>query len=102
VQFSRTIGGAVGVGVMGGVLTSFVGAASSAILDPVARATLPTSDLVADRAALASGLELIYWILVAAAVGTFLLALRSMPDVALGHEIDPLAPRQTEGVPPAD
>ena len=28
VQFSRTIGGAVGVGVMGGVLTAFVGAAT--------------------------------------------------------------------------
>ena len=37
VQFSRTIGGAVGVGVMGGVLTAFVGTASSAILDPIAR-----------------------------------------------------------------
>ncbi|MEA2520041.1 MAG: hypothetical protein QOF49_2121, partial [Chloroflexota bacterium] len=40
VQFSRTIGGAVGVGIMGGVLTAFVGAASSAILDPVARGTV--------------------------------------------------------------
>lgn len=88
IQFSRTIGGAVGVGVMGGVLTAFVGTASSAILDPIARASLPTHSLVADRAALASGLGIIYWILVAAAVATLALALRSMPDVTLGHEID--------------
>jgi EmrB/QacA subfamily drug resistance transporter len=89
VQFSRTIGGAVGVGVMGGILTGFVGAASSAILDPVARSTLPPSVLVTDRAALASGLDVVYLLLVAAAVATLLLAIRTMPDVSLGHEIDP-------------
>jgi EmrB/QacA subfamily drug resistance transporter len=88
VQFSRTIGGAVGVGVMGGILIGFVGGASSAILDPVARVTLPASELVADRAALASGLDVVYWLLVAAAVATLLLAIRTMPDVSLGHEID--------------
>jgi EmrB/QacA subfamily drug resistance transporter len=88
VQFSRTIGGAVGVGLMGGVLTAAVGTASSAILDPVARATLPAGALVADRAALATGLGTIYWILVLAAVLTTILAIRSMPDVSLGHEID--------------
>ncbi|HET9681713.1 MAG TPA: MFS transporter [Candidatus Limnocylindrales bacterium] len=88
VQFSRTIGGAVGVGVMGGILVGFVGGASSAILDPVARAILPTSELVADRAALASGLGVIYLLLVVAAVATLLLAIRTMPDVSLGHEID--------------
>ena len=88
VQFSRTIGGAVGVGVMGGILTGFVGAASSAILDPVARSTLPTSVLVTDRAALASGLDIVYALLVAAAIATLLLAIRTMPDVSLGHEID--------------
>jgi EmrB/QacA subfamily drug resistance transporter len=87
VQFSRTIGGAVGVGIMGGVLTAFVGAASSAILDPVARTAVPTASLVADRAALASGLGIIYWMLFAAAVATLLLAVRQMPDVSLGHEI---------------
>jgi EmrB/QacA subfamily drug resistance transporter len=88
VQFSRTIGGAVGVGLMGGVLTAFVGSASSAILDPIARGSLSASDLVADRAALAAGLGLNYWVLVAAAAGALVLAWRSMPDVSLGHEID--------------
>jgi EmrB/QacA subfamily drug resistance transporter len=88
VQFSRTIGGAVGVGLMGGILTAFVGAASSAILDPVARTTLPASALVADRAALATGLGDIYWLMFVVAVVTAALAVRAMPDVALGHAID--------------
>jgi hypothetical protein len=87
VQFSRTIGGAVGVGLMGGALTAVVGTASSEILDPIARSTLPTATLVADRGALADGLGLIYRSLLVAAVGALLLAVRSMPDVSLGHEI---------------
>ncbi|HEY4753986.1 MAG TPA: DHA2 family efflux MFS transporter permease subunit, partial [Candidatus Limnocylindrales bacterium] len=49
VQFSRTIGGSVGVGVMGGILTAFVGAASSAILDPVGRSGLSPDQLAAGR-----------------------------------------------------
>jgi EmrB/QacA subfamily drug resistance transporter len=88
-QFSRTIGGAVGIGVMGGILTAFVGTASSAILDPIARSTLPASSLVADRASLADGLGVIFWILFVAAVGALVLAVRAMPDVSLGHEIEP-------------
>jgi EmrB/QacA subfamily drug resistance transporter len=97
VQFSRTIGGAVGVGVMGGVLTAFVGEASSAILDPIARATLPQSTLVADRAALADGLGIIFWVLFVAAIGACLLAIRSMPDVSLGHELEPASPGRAPG-----
>ena len=88
IQFSRTIGGAVGVGLMGGVLTAFVGTASSAILDPIARSSLPAASLVSDRAALAAGLGVIYWVLVAAAIAALAMAVRSMPDVRLGHEID--------------
>ncbi len=89
IQFSRTIGGAVGVGAMGGILTAFVGTASSVVLDPIARSTLSAADLAGDRAALADGLGVIYWVLLAAAIGAFLLAARAMPDVVLGHEIDP-------------
>jgi predicted MFS family arabinose efflux permease len=93
VQFSRTIGGAVGVGIMGGVLTAFVGAASSAILDPASRAQLPPAAADAARTALSSGLGVTYWIMAAAAIAAFVLAIRSMPDVALGHEIaSPAAP----------
>ncbi len=87
VQFSRTIGGAVGVGVMGGILTAFVGAASSAILDPVARGGLSSEALAAGRASLADGLAFVYWLMVVAATIACLLAVRSMPDVSLGHEI---------------
>ncbi len=88
VQFSRTIGGAVGVGIMGGILTAFVGAASSAILDPIARTTADPAALQAARDALGSGLGVVYWIMVACAIGAFALAVRTMPDVALGHELD--------------
>ncbi len=88
VQFSRTIGGAVGVGVMGGLLTAFVGGASSAILDPVSRSDLPPSALEAGRTALASGLTVTYWLMVVTAVVALVVAVRSMPDVRLGHEIE--------------
>jgi MFS family permease len=87
VQFSRTIGGGVGVGIMGGILTAFVGAASSAILDPIGRATMDPSILDASRASLSDGLGVIYWILLGAAVAAFALAVRYMPDVSLGEEI---------------
>ncbi len=83
VQFSRTIGGAVGVGVMGGILTAFVGAASSAILDPIGRGQLTPAALDAGRASLADGLGVIYWILFAAAASAALLAIRFMPDVRI-------------------
>jgi EmrB/QacA subfamily drug resistance transporter len=81
VQFSRTIGGAVGVGVMGGILTAFVGAASSAVLDPNHQA----GQLAGARADLANGLGWIYWILFVAAVLSLVVAVRLMPDVRLGE-----------------
>jgi len=87
VQFSRTIGGSVGVGLMGGILAAFVGAASSAILDPATRGSLSTTELDAGRAALADGLGVIYWLMVAAAALTWLVAWRAMPDARLGHQI---------------
>jgi EmrB/QacA subfamily drug resistance transporter len=89
VQFSRTIGGAVGVGIMGGILTAFVGTASSAILDPIARTTADPAVLQAARDSLSAGLGVVYWIMVACAIGAFALAVRAMPDVALGHELEP-------------
>jgi MFS family permease len=84
VQFSRTIGGSVGVGVMGGVVAAFVGSASSAILDPVGRQHLDTAALAAGRASLADGLGVAYWLMLAAAVAALVLAVRSMPDARLG------------------
>lgn len=86
VQFSRTIGGAVGVGVMGGILGAFVGAASSAILDPNRDGAVAAGG----RADLAAGLGWIYWIMFAAAVGSLVIAIRAMPDVRLtGREPEP-------------
>jgi EmrB/QacA subfamily drug resistance transporter len=87
IQFSRTIGGAVGVGVMGGVLAAFVGTASSAILDPIARGTVSAQVAAAARDSLSAGLEVTYWLLFAAAALACLLAIRAMPNVALGHEL---------------
>ena len=87
VQFSRTIGGAVGVGVMGGVLTAFVGTASSAILDPIARGTVSAQVAAAARDSLSSGLGVTYWLMFGAAGLACLLAIRTMPSVALGHEL---------------
>jgi EmrB/QacA subfamily drug resistance transporter len=87
VQFSRTIGGAVGVGIMGGILTAFVGAASSTILDPIARASVGSGALDAARDSLSSGLTVTYWLMVLAAAAALVLAVRSMPDVSLGHEL---------------
>ncbi len=37
VQFSRTIGGAVGVGLLGGIVTAAVGDSSAVVLDPIGR-----------------------------------------------------------------
>jgi hypothetical protein len=70
---------------MGGVLTAFVGAASSAILDPQAAAG---ADLQAARDSLSSGLTVVYVLMAVSAVSAFILAVRTMPDVSLGHELE--------------
>ncbi len=101
VQFSRTIGGAVGVGIMGGILTAFVGAASSAVLDPSARTTADPATLQAARDSLNAGLGVVYWIMVVCAVGALALALRTMPDVELGHELEPAERREERQAVPA-
>lgn len=99
VQFSRTIGGAVGVGVMGGVLTAFVGAASSAILDPVGSAQLPPDQLAAGREALEAGLNIVFWLMSAAAAAALLLAIRTMPAARLGDAAVESAPAPREASP---
>jgi EmrB/QacA subfamily drug resistance transporter len=83
VQFSRTIGGAVGTGLLGAILGTTVGAAASAILDPIARATMPAAELAAARDGLATGLFWIYVILAAAAAIALLLAIRMMPPMRI-------------------
>lgn len=95
VQFSRTIGGAVGTGLLGALLAASVGQASSTILDPIARASIPAAQLAATRTALEGGLWWIYVILAAAGAGSWLLALRLMPAVTIaGGPAEETAPAQ--------
>ena len=98
VQFSRTIGGSVGVGVMGGILAAFVGAASSAILDPIGRAGLTPDELAAGRAALEAGLQVVYWLMAVAAAAALVMAIRTMPAARLGEG----APDPAEPADPPD
>jgi len=91
VQFSRTIGGAVGTGLLGALLAAAVGAAASAILDPVARAAIPAAQLASERSGLQTGLGWIYLILVVAAAGAFLLSVRMMPAMRIGDETEGVA-----------
>jgi EmrB/QacA subfamily drug resistance transporter len=97
VQFSRTIGGAVGTGLLGALLAAAVGPAASTILDPIARLSMPRAEMVAARAGLESGLGWIYLILLVAAAGAWLLALRLMPALY----IEDRRPEADEGGPPA-
>jgi MFS family permease len=86
-QFSRSIGGSIGVGLMGGILTAAVGTHSAVVLDPFRRGSVPIEQLAATQAALASGLTIIFWIIFAASVATFLIALRAMPSIHI-RELD--------------
>jgi len=81
VQFGRTIGGAVGVGLLGGLVTAAAGNASGMILDPIARNTIATAQLVSMRSSLSGGLEWIFIIVAVDAVVVAAVALRFMPTV---------------------
>ncbi len=81
IQFSRTIGGSVGVGVMGAILAASVGPLASAVLDPIQRARIAPADLALARDGLTSGLGWIYLIFVGTSALTLLLAVRTMPQV---------------------
>ncbi len=89
VQFSRTIGGAVGVGLMGAVLTASVGPSASAVLDPIQRTGIPAAQLAAMRDGLASGLGVIYVGVLVCAALALALAARGMPAVRLGSRPAP-------------
>jgi MFS family permease len=81
VQFSRTIGGAVGTGLMGAILASAVGPQASAVLDPVGRGSIGADELATIRESLANGLGLIFIILLVTSVAAWLLAIRFMPAI---------------------
>jgi len=83
VQFSRTIGGAVGVGLLGGIVTAAVGNSSAIVLDPIGRNYIPAAQLAAMRSALSGGLEWVFIILAVDAVVVTAVAIRLMPTVRI-------------------
>ncbi len=97
VQFSRTIGGAVGTGLLGALLATTVGAGASAILDPIARTTLSAAELASARSGLETGLGWIYVILVVAAAGAFALAIRMMPAMRIDDDATGAVPQPVAG-----
>jgi MFS family permease len=89
VQFSRTIGGAVGVGLLGGIVTASVGGASAVILDPIGRNFIPAAQLAAMRSSLSGGLEWVFAILALDAAIVALVAVRMMPAVRIERRRPP-------------
>ncbi|MEO8245557.1 MAG: MDR family MFS transporter [Chloroflexota bacterium] len=80
IQFSRTIGGSVGVGVMGAILAAAVGPLASTVLDPIGRSGIAPAELAAAREGLVSGLGWIYLILLGTSVAALGLTVRAMPQ----------------------
>ena len=83
VQFSRTIGGAVGVGLLGGLVTAAAGNASGIVLDPIGRNLIPAAQLAAMRSSLSGGLEWVFILLVLDAAVVGAVALRFMPTIGI-------------------
>jgi fucose permease len=116
VQFFRSIGGAIGVAIMGALMNSSLSqgllalgrdggpitgdiSSASVLLDPAARATLPPAALEAIRAVFASSLHSVYLaIALAAAVGlalTFLFPRITVEEQT--HRAVPPAPSRSAG-----
>jgi MFS family permease len=83
VQFSRTIGGAVGVGLLGGLLSAVVGPRASEILDPLRRSEIPRNEFEALAASLTTGLVGIYVVLAVVATVVVIVAWRRAPAVSV-------------------
>jgi MFS family permease len=81
VQFSRTIGGAVGVGLLGGLVTAAAGSSSGIILDPIGRNFIPAAQLAAMKSSLSGGLEWVFIIVAIDAAIVAAVAVRFMPTV---------------------
>ncbi len=86
VQFSRTIGGAVGVGLLGGIVTASVGSGSAIILDPIGRNLIPAAQLASMRSALSVGLEWVFIILAIDALVVAAVAWRFMPALHIERQ----------------
>lgn len=98
VQFSRTIGGAVGVGLLGGILAAAVGPRAGEILDPLRRSDIPQREFDAISASLTSGLFRIYVVLVVVAAVAAVVAWRRAPAVDVTAA--PAAPAPEPAAPP--
>ncbi len=81
VQFSRSMGGSIGIGLMGGILTIAVGTHSAAVIDPFGRGALSAAELAAARSAIQAGLTVNFWLIFLSGVGAFFVALRGMPQL---------------------
>jgi EmrB/QacA subfamily drug resistance transporter len=101
VQFSRTIGGAVGVGLLGGIVTAAVGNSSAIVLDPIGRNFIPAAQLTAMRSALSGGLEWVFIIVAIDALFVAAVALRFMPTVRIERRASGAAPSGAAGTEPA-
>jgi EmrB/QacA subfamily drug resistance transporter len=90
VQFSRTIGGAIGVGALGAMLAASALPGVDDVLDGSRRDALPAEDLRALTDSLSSGLTRIYVVLAVAAAVALLIAWRRTPatDVRLAAKAD--------------
>jgi EmrB/QacA subfamily drug resistance transporter len=97
VQFSRTIGGAVGVGLLGGLVTAAAGNASGVILDPIGRNLIPAAQLAAMRSSLSGGLEWVFIIVALDAVVVAAVALRFMPTVHVERRQSPASGAAASG-----
>ena len=82
-QFSRSVGGSIGIGLMGGILSAAVGTHSAAVLDPLLRATISPAELAATRAAMLDGLQVNLYILFASGLAALLVAWRVMPSISI-------------------
>lgn len=96
VQFSRTIGGAVGVGLLGGLVTEQVGPSSAVVLDPIGRSVMPPAELASIESALSIGLEWVFVVLVVAAVLVTAVAIRYMPAAKLERQAVPIDRQEGE------
>ncbi|MGD0248733.1 MAG: MFS transporter, partial [Candidatus Limnocylindrales bacterium] len=101
VQFSRTIGGAVGVGLLGGIVTAAAGSASAAVLDPVGRNLIPAAQLASMRSDLSAGLEWVFIIVALDAAIVAAVAIRFMPAVRIERRPQRPAGAAEEGAPGA-
>jgi hypothetical protein len=89
IQFSRTIGGTIGVAALGAILSAEMGArlagvqgveaGADALLDPVIRGSLAPDALQALQSALSGSLAMVYLSILGIALAAFLIVLLAFP-----------------------